>query len=320
MLLSCLLLFLTVIWSVQGPGPDNDEDSDSEMEDLGDGIEVPKRNIERLRSAWRYLDCPGKCGLPAAAGKLSPLQVSKCWYAQRESPVCIALKRPSTTFGKNTTVLRATTTSLETDIEVSEPFLSDSDSDSSSNSDDDGLRVAGAACDEVFVHWGGGCASIQSEESSASSEEMDEGEVPDSVCAGSENRGTPRDSELCPRLLKLQQRIFTLNEDKITHLQKVRAVSLESDRLEAECQDLRSKLQLAGKTKEIQLEDCSGNAMNHMLRRMMQLNVAGELRLRQLSDQERHERESLAAKAAGTSTASPEFRPSSAFFPSQYLH
>lgn len=287
------------MWSVQGPEPDEDEDSDDDMEDLGDGIEVPKRNVEKLRAAWWYLDCPGKSGLPAGAGQLSALQVSKCWYAQRESPTFIRLKRPSTGFGSSTTALRAVAESLETSIEVSEPLLSDTDSDDSANSYDYGFSSANMACDEEFVQdWSGGPESAQSEVSSTHSSEIVECAASDSGHNEFEDLDIPAASEFCMRMVNLQQRISTLTEDKLALLQQARAVSLESDKLEAECQDLRSKLKAVGESAQFQQEDANTAGSNLVLR-SKQLQVAGELELRQLGKLEQHERRDLLAKAAG---------------------
>lgn len=271
------------------------------MEDLGDGVEVPKRNIEKLRAAWRYIDSPGKCGLPAAAGKLSALQVTKCWYARKQSPSYIVLERQSTAFNTRTTVVRAVAMSSEKGIEVSEPLLSDSESDSSSIFDGESdMNVGGA--EEFVCDWETDRpGSVQSEFASTHYEELDECEALDSGCNRSEHFNKEADPAFCQRMIKLEQRISTLNEERLIRLQQARAVSEESDVLEAECQHLRSKLKFAGDDGKSKLSDeyVNDTGMNHLLLRTVRLKLAGDIKLRRLTKQLQHEQADVLAKSAG---------------------
>lgn len=175
---------------------------------------------------------------------------------------------------------------------VPEPCLSDGDSNEGTTSCDTGRGEANMAGDEEFVQdWSEGPGSEKSDASSTVSGKILE----------SEGLEVPEDSEFYLRMAKLQQRISTLNEEKVASLEQARAVSLESDSLEAECQDLRSKLKFATESEQIQLEDenQSAKGMNQLLLRTMRLKLAGEVKLRQLRKESRLERQDLRAKAAG---------------------
>lgn len=120
------------IWSVQGP-EEIDPDEEDDMDDLGDGLMAPKRNIAKLQAA--AAGSSREAGPPALPGMMSPLQKTIIRPSRARRAITIALAKPLDL--SRCTVLRAIQANDQNPSTIPEPVLSDCDEDDTSSESDE---------------------------------------------------------------------------------------------------------------------------------------------------------------------------------------
>jgi hypothetical protein len=114
--------FPICVWSIQGPDMP-ERDPEQELRNIGDGVLVPNRNIQKLKAAAEYSST--KSGPPAMLGNVSPLQLTYILPTKQRAPLVVELGKPWRPSQR--TVLNASRWMRDYGIKIDEPILDDSD-------------------------------------------------------------------------------------------------------------------------------------------------------------------------------------------------